>query len=69
MTNSKTSNIYGHCNTCGAESMRLCKKGCVSKIERTVEMVFDQVKIGYSVANATAYVKRMDRYLANPGAL
>ena len=28
-----------------------------------------QVKLGYSEANAIAYVKRMRRYLANPNAL
>ena len=69
MRNSKTCDIYGNCNNCDTKSGRLCPKSCAVHAERMAEMVADQVKIGYSVANATAYVKRVSKYLANPYAL
>jgi len=64
-----TMNEYGHCNNCDTKSGRLCPKSCAVNNERTAEMIAAQVKLGYSVANATAYVKRLSKYLANPNAL
>ena len=67
--NTTTSNIYGHCNNCGTKSMLLCPKSCAVHAERTAEMVAAQVRLGYTVANATAFVKRVSRHLSKPGAL
>lgn len=69
MTTYKACDIYGNCTNCGTKSMRLCPKSCPVHAERTAEMVAAQVRLGYSEANAAAYVKRMSRYLAKPGCL